>query len=111
MALSNEFETVEPQRAAIDALQDPTVLEFGTGWCGHCQAARPLIAEAFEGFPEVAHIRVEDGPGRPLGRSFRVKLWPTLIFLHQGREVQRLVRPTDVAVVHDALAALKEAEN
>ncbi len=106
MAFSNEFETVEPQRADIDALQQPTVLEFGTGWCGHCQAARPLIAEAFEDFPEVAHIRVEDGPGRPLGRSFRVKLWPTLIFLDQGREVQRLVRPTDAGAIHDALAAL-----
>ena len=109
MAFSDEFESVEPQRADIDALQEPTVLEFGTGWCGHCQAARPLIAEAFENFSEVAHVRVEDGPGRPLGRSFRVKLWPTLIFLQQGREVQRLVRPTDTGVIRDALAALTTA--
>lgn len=109
MAFSSDFETVEPQRADIDALQQPTVLEFGTGWCGHCQAARPLIAEAFQGFPEIDHIRVEDGPGRPLGRSYRVKLWPTLIFLHRGQEVQRLVRPTDAGTIRDALAALRPA--
>ena len=39
------------------------------------------IAGAFASHPEVRHLKVEDGPGRPLGRSFRVKLWPTLVFL------------------------------
>jgi thioredoxin 1 len=36
---------------------------------------------------------VEDGKGRPLGRSFRVKLWPTLVYLDKGVEVGRVVRP------------------
>jgi len=49
---------------------------------------------------------VEDGPGRPLGRSYRVKLWPTLVFLQDGREVSRLVRPAGAAIEQalDALA-------
>lgn len=106
MAFTTEFEAFEPQRAAIDALDRPTVLEFGTGWCGHCLAARPLIQSAFDDFPGVRHIKVEDGPGRPLGRSFRVKLWPTLIFLRNGEEVRRLVRPTDERAIRDALRDL-----
>lgn len=103
MALSREFVTKEPARAEIDALSGPTVLEFGTGWCGYCQAAQPLIAEAFAACPQVCHIKVEDGPGRPLGRSFRVKLWPTLVFLREGREVARLVRPQGAAEIGAAL--------
>ena len=43
--------------------------------------------------PEVRHIRVEDGPGLPLGRSFAVKLWPTFVFLRGGKMTKRLVRP------------------
>jgi thioredoxin 1 len=50
------------------------------------------------------HLKVEDGPGRPLGRSYRVRLWPTLVLLRDGQEVARLVRPTQAA---DILAALK----
>lgn len=106
MGLSTRFEEVEPSRAQIDALVGPTVLEFGTPWCGYCQAAQPLIARAFEHHAGVRHIKVEDGPGRPLGRSFRIKLWPTLIFLHNGTETARLVRPTEVTPIAQALAQL-----
>ena len=99
----------EPSRAEIDALGEPAVIEFGAVHCGHCQAAQALIAEALAAHRGVRHIRVEDGPGRRLGRSFRVKLWPTLIFLRQGSEVARLVRPADVAAIEQALAQIDGA--
>jgi len=103
MALSNDYVTKEPTRAEIDALDAPTVLEFSTPWCGHCQAAQPFIAAAFADYPQIGHIKVEDGRGRPLGRSFGVKRWPTLVFLKDGREVARLVRPRDAAEIGDAM--------
>jgi thioredoxin 1 len=56
--------------------------------------------------PQVQHLKVEDGPGRPLGRSFRVKLWPTLVFLRDGKEVARLVRPQDPAAITEALGRI-----
>ena len=103
MALSNGYITKEPARAEIDALRAPTVLEFSTAWCGHCQAAQPSIAAAFADYPQISHIKVEDGRGRPLGRSFGVKLWPTLVFLKYGKEVARLVRPQGVALIGNAM--------
>jgi thioredoxin 1 len=95
-----------PARDAIDAMQGAVVLEFGTAWCGYCQAAAPLIKEALAESTGIEHIQVEDGPGRPLGRSFRVKLWPTLICLKDGVEQARLVRPTRVNEVRDALTKI-----
>ncbi|KAB2924075.1 MAG: thioredoxin family protein [Dechloromonas sp.] len=96
----------EPDRKTIDAMSDPVLLEFGAIWCAHCQAAQPLIAMALSKHPGLSHLRIEDGPGRRLGRSFRVKLWPTLILMHQGVELARLVRPTGSDEIAAALACL-----
>ena len=75
-------------------MQGELVLEFGAGWCSICAAARPLIDRAFSEHPSVQRVWVEDGKGKSLGRSFGVKLWPTLVFLRDGGEVARVVRPT-----------------
>ena len=103
MGLNTDFSAVEPTRDEVEALPGATLLEFGTPWCGHCLAAQPLIAAAFASHPAVRHIRVEDGRGRPLGRSFAVKLWPSLIFLRDGKETERLVRPQGAASIERAL--------
>jgi thioredoxin 1 len=86
-------------RADVDASRGLTVLDFGTNWCGFCQAARP--------HGDVAHLKVEDGSGRPLGRSYRVKLWPTLVFLRDGQEIERLVRPRASAEIEEVLARVR----
>lgn len=104
--MNTVYSTSEPSRSDIDQRAEPVMLEFGTPWCGHCRAAQPLIAAAMADHPGVAHIKVADGSGRPLGRSFRVKLWPTLIFLKDGVEVSRLIRPNSSAPIKQALAAI-----
>ena len=103
--MTNPYTPESQTRADIDALRGLAVLDFGTNWCGHCQAAQPLVDRALAAHGDVVHIKVEDGSGRTLGRSFRVKLWPTLVFLRDGVEVSRLVRPVDAATVSQALAA------
>jgi thioredoxin 1 len=107
MAFSDKFEKIEPARADIDALCGPAVLEFGTDWCGHCQAAQPLIRQVFAFNPHIPHIKVKDGPGRPLGRSFGVKQWPTLVFLKDGREIKRLVRPDSAKIIDQAMKKIE----
>jgi thioredoxin 1 len=97
-------EAQAPTREEIDRSTGRVLLEFGTPWCGICRALAPRVAVLLGGSPQVRHVKVEDGPGRPLGRSFGVRLWPSLVFLREGRIVRQLARPS-----HDQLDEAFEA--
>jgi thioredoxin 1 len=94
-----------PTREEIDRTPGLVLLEFGTDWCGICRAAAPRIAALLREHHQVRHVKVEDGSGRPLGRSFKVKLWPSLVFLKDGAVVRQLARPND-AELKEAFTAL-----
>jgi thioredoxin 1 len=95
MAMQAEYPATEPRRTEVEALPGPTLLEFGSPWCGHCRRAQPLIAQAFAEHPGVRHIKVAD-----------VKLWPTLVFLKDGKEAARVVRPVHPGEITQGLARI-----
>lgn len=83
-----------PTREEIDQTPGRQVVEFGANWCGHCQSLSPTVESLLSSANDVQHIRVADGKGKRLGRSFQVKLWPTLILIQDGEVVAQLVRPS-----------------
>ena len=87
-------ESETPTREAVDRMPGNVVLEFGTDWCGFCRAMAPQVESLLRQHANVRHVKVEDGPGRPLGRSFRVRLWPNFVFLRDGVVVRQLARPS-----------------
>jgi thioredoxin 1 len=92
--MDTDMSQPEPTREELDRMHGPIVVEFGTGWCGYCQALAPHLTSALKKYPEIRLVEIEDGKGKPLGRSFQVKLWPTLVFMKDGTVVRQLVRPT-----------------
>lgn len=104
--MHRDYVETEPSRAEVEALQGPTLLEFGSPTCGHCRRAQPLIAQALAAHPRVRHLKIADASGRRLGRLYGVRLWPTLVLLDGGKEVARLVRPVAVGPIEKALEAI-----
>jgi thioredoxin 1 len=104
---SRDYLAQEPTRAEVDAMAGPVVLEFGAPNCGHCHYAQPALERALANGP-TKHLKIEDGKGRALGRSFQVKLWPTVIFLRDGIETERLVRPNKPSQIEPAVARIEE---
>lgn len=89
------YQALAPAQDAVEAMHGLVLLDFGTDWCGHCMAAREAVDAWINAHDGIEHLRIEDGRGRPLGRGYRVKLWPTLVLLRDGREVARVVRPRE----------------
>ncbi|MDH5537892.1 MAG: thioredoxin family protein [Rhizobacter sp.] len=105
--IRSEWQATEPTLAQIEARSGPLLLEFGSPGCGHCLRAQPLVEQLLgERQPAVPHLKIADGPGRALGRSFKVTLWPTLVFLRDGKEVARLVRPRALEPLREAMTHL-----
>ena len=102
-----ELDEGEPTRAEIDASKGPVLLEFGASWCPYCQALAPKLVELLGDYPGIRHIKVEDGPGRLLGRSFRVRIWPNLVFLRDGEVLKQLARPDEEEVTQGLNAILE----
>lgn len=102
---------LEPTREEINALKGATILEFGATWCGYCKAAQATITSELANFPNIRHIKIEDGKGRRLGRSFQVKLWPTLVFMKDGVELKRLVREIDASELRAGLRLISAQES
>jgi len=99
---SPEHTEQAPQIDEIRNLSGYALLEFGTPWCGHCDVAMPAVKEVMSKI-DLLHIKVLDGKGKVLGRSFKIKLWPTLILLNSGQEIARIIRPTQVIEVKEFL--------
>jgi len=110
MPYTRHYVRVEPTRAEVDALAGHTLVEFGAPWCGFCISTQPDIERALAQHPQVRHLKIEDGSGRPLGRSFRIQLWPTLVLLRDGVELARVVRPREEMEIAQMLAMLADAE-
>ena len=106
MSYVSQYTPETMSRDELEQTPGPMVIEFGTNWCGICRGSQAAIKAALANHPDLPHVKVEDCKGRRLGRTFGVKLWPTLIFLRDGQEVGRVVRPESTEDIEEALSGL-----
>ena len=105
--MTTDYSENPPTFEQVSKTTGDVLLEFGTPWCGHCRTAASVVQEGIAAYPNLRHLKIMDGKGKRLGRAFKVKLWPTLILLHDGHEIARVVRPTSPDDLKDLVSQLK----
>lgn len=94
MPYQSQWEQESITRDEVNKLEGATLIEFGAEWCPHCQAVQSKLKEVLSD-STVRHLKIEDGRGRPLGRSFKVKLWPNFVLLRDGEVIEQQARPSE----------------
>lgn len=69
----------------------PTVLKFYGKQCAPCKAMSPITKEIAEENPEVAFIGIDVHEDQEAVQKYRIKSVPTLVFLKNDKEVDRII--------------------
>ena len=67
------------------------LLDFYADWCGPCQMMKPVVAEFEKAHPEVKVRAVNIDEEQELASEYGVSGIPCLVFLKDGKEVDRVV--------------------
>ena len=82
----------EPQ-APIPNGQSPVLLDFYADWCGPCQTMGPTVNGLAQAGYCVERINIDQN--QTLAARYGVERIPCFIMVHDGRETDRVVGPTD----------------
>ena len=96
-----DFET------SILKADQPAVVDFWAVWCGPCKTVAPIVeevAEQFDGRAIVAKVDVDSNHG--IAKKYFIQAIPTLLFLKNGQEVDRIVGRVDKKTLVSRLEAL-----
>ncbi len=91
---------------ALAANQGLIMVDFWAEWCGPCRAIAPVLeelAEASEGRVTLMKVNVDENPG--LAVRYGIRSIPTILFVKQGRVVDRVIGAAPKAVLQDILDA------
>ena len=70
------------------------MIDFYADWCGPCQMMKPIIAEFEEAHPEITVRVVNVDTDGALAAEYGVSGIPCIVFLKDGKEVNRAVGVT-----------------
>ena len=82
----------------------PVLADFNAGWCGPCQAMKPMLDELAAGNPGYKIVSIDIDEEDELAEEYDVSSIPCLVVFKGGEEVNRSVG----LIPQDAIAELVE---
>ncbi len=84
----------------------PVVIDFWAEWCGPCRMVAPLIDELANEYPDVAIAKCDVDSNDEVAAQFRVRNIPTVVFIKNGEQVDKIVGATTKAVLEEKVKAI-----
>lgn len=64
---------------------------FTAAWCGPCRFISPLYTNLAAKYPKIVFLKVDIDEARDLAERWNISSVPTIFFIRNGKEVDKLV--------------------
>ncbi|WP_448212233.1 thioredoxin TrxC [Colwellia sp. MEBiC06753] len=68
----------------------PIVIDFWASWCGPCQTMAPVFNELAASTTAIRFAKLNTEQAQEISANANIRSIPTLIFFHQGQEIERI---------------------
>lgn len=67
------------------------LLDFFATWCGPCKMLSPILEDLKKEYENIDFYKVDVDESRELAAKYHINSMPTLIFLKNGKEIERFI--------------------
>jgi thioredoxin 1 len=69
----------------------PVVIDFWAEWCGPCKMLMPIVEKIAESKKDIQFYKMNTDDCGDIGGNMRIMSIPCLVFMNNGKEVDRMV--------------------